>query len=65
MAEQDTPIPTITSMKIPIIKKGEYDFQEEPAPTGDQSGPSAPPVPKTSKQLAAKKNQERVNSILL
>ncbi|GJR27961.1 ribonuclease H-like domain-containing protein [Tanacetum coccineum] len=30
------------------------DLQEEPAPTG-QSGPSAPPVPKTAKQLAAKK----------
>ncbi|GJS96788.1 putative reverse transcriptase domain-containing protein [Tanacetum coccineum] len=68
MAEQDTPPPTITAMKIPIIKKGEYDIwsmrmrqyichtdhnlwdiiingdlQEEPAPTGDQSGPSAPP----------------------
>ncbi|GJT24485.1 hypothetical protein Tco_0894422 [Tanacetum coccineum] len=26
MAEQDTPPPTITSMKIPIIKKGEYDI---------------------------------------
>ncbi|GKE03771.1 hypothetical protein Tco_1395789 [Tanacetum coccineum] len=25
------------------------DLQEEPAPTGDQSGPSAPPVPKTAK----------------
>ncbi|GJZ39329.1 ribonuclease H-like domain-containing protein [Tanacetum coccineum] len=86
MAEQDTPPP----MKIPIIKKGEYDIwsmrmrqyichtdhnlwdiivngdlQEEPAPTGDQSGPSAPPVPKTAKQLAAKRNQERVKSILL
>ncbi|GJX91740.1 ribonuclease H-like domain-containing protein [Tanacetum coccineum] len=90
MAEQDTPPPTITAMKIPIIKKGEYDIwsmrmrqyichtdhnlwdiivngdlQEEPAPTGDQSGPSAPPVPKTAKQLAAKRNQERVKSILL
>ncbi|GJY54263.1 ribonuclease H-like domain-containing protein [Tanacetum coccineum] len=90
MAEQDTPPPTITAMKIPIIKKGEYDIwsmrmrqyichtdhnlwdiivngdlQEEPAPIGDQSGPSAPPVPKTAKQLAAKRNQERVKSILL
>ncbi|GJU09297.1 hypothetical protein Tco_1131693 [Tanacetum coccineum] len=68
MAEQDTPPPTITAMKIPIIKKGEYDIwsmrmrqyichtdhnlwdiivngdlQEESAPTGDQSDPSAPP----------------------
>ncbi|GJX09716.1 ribonuclease H-like domain-containing protein [Tanacetum coccineum] len=33
--------------------------------TGGQSGPSAPPVPKTAKQLAAKRNQERVKSILL
>ncbi|GJV11126.1 hypothetical protein Tco_1352667 [Tanacetum coccineum] len=90
MAEQDTPPPTITAMKIPIIKKGEYDIwsmrmrqyichtdhnlwdiivngdlQEESAPTGDQSGPSAPLVPKTAKQLAAKRNQERVKSILL
>ncbi|GKA19725.1 ribonuclease H-like domain-containing protein [Tanacetum coccineum] len=26
MADQDTPPPTITAMKIPIIKKGEYDI---------------------------------------
>ncbi|GJX53698.1 hypothetical protein Tco_0282067 [Tanacetum coccineum] len=26
MVEQDTPPPTITAMKIPIIKKGEYDI---------------------------------------
>ncbi|GJS62029.1 hypothetical protein Tco_0656813 [Tanacetum coccineum] len=83
MAEQDTPPPTITAMKIPIIRKGEYDIwsmrmrqyichtdhnlwdvivngdlEEEPAPTGDQSGPSAPPVPKTAKQLAAKRNKK-------
>ncbi|GJY52955.1 ribonuclease H-like domain-containing protein [Tanacetum coccineum] len=76
MAKQDTPPPTITTMKIPIIKKGEYDIwsmrmrqyichtdhnlwdiivngdlQEEPAPTGDQTGPSAPHAPKTAKQL--------------
>ncbi|GKA07383.1 hypothetical protein Tco_0686607 [Tanacetum coccineum] len=87
MAEQDTPPPTITAMKIPIIKKGEYDIwsmrmrqyichtdhnlwdiivngdlQEEAAPAGEQSGP---PAPKTAKQLAAKRNQERVKSILL
>ncbi|GJX48893.1 putative ribonuclease H-like domain-containing protein [Tanacetum coccineum] len=87
MAEQDTPPPTITTMKIPIIKKGEYDiwsmrmrqyichtdhnlwdrivdgdFQEEAAPAGEQSGP---PAPKTAKQLTAKRNQERVKSILL
>ncbi|GJR32318.1 ribonuclease H-like domain-containing protein [Tanacetum coccineum] len=84
MAEHDTPPPTITAMKIPIIKKGKYgiwsmrmrqytchtdhnlwgiiingDLEEEPAPTGDQSGPSAPPAPKTAKQLAARRNQER------
>ncbi|GJR99054.1 zf-CCHC domain-containing protein [Tanacetum coccineum] len=62
MVEQDTPPPTITAMKIPIIKK---DLQEEPALTGDQSGPSAPHVPKTAKQLVAKRNQERVKSIML
>ncbi|GJV78649.1 ribonuclease H-like domain-containing protein [Tanacetum coccineum] len=87
MAEQDTPPPTITAMKIPIIKKGEYDIwsirmrqyichtdhnlwdvivngdlEEEAAPSGEQF---APPAPKTAKQLAAKRNQERVKSILL
>ncbi|GJV76508.1 hypothetical protein Tco_1508092 [Tanacetum coccineum] len=87
MAEQDIPPPTITAMKIPIIRKGEYDIwsmrmrqyicphnhnlwdvivngdlKEEPAPTGETSAPSAP---KTAKQLAAKRNQERVKSILL
>ncbi|GKC55859.1 hypothetical protein Tco_1083457, partial [Tanacetum coccineum] len=46
-----------------IIVNG--DLQEESAPTGAQSGPPAPLVPKTVKQLAAKKNQERVKSILL
>ncbi|GJX91935.1 hypothetical protein Tco_0345261 [Tanacetum coccineum] len=87
MAEQDIPPPTITAMKIPIIRKGEYDIwsmrmrqyichtdhnlwdvivngdlEEEPAPTGETF---APPAPKTAKQLAAKRNQERVKSILL
>ncbi|GJY41810.1 hypothetical protein Tco_0429080 [Tanacetum coccineum] len=87
MAEQDIPPPTITAMKIPIIRKGEYDIwsmrmrqyichtdhnlwdvivngdlEEEPAPTGETS---APPAPKTAKQLAARRNQERVKSILL
>ncbi|GJV20615.1 hypothetical protein Tco_1369635 [Tanacetum coccineum] len=76
--EQDTPPPTITAMKIPIIKKGEYDIwsmrmrqyichtdhnlwdvivngdlEEEPAPTRETY---APPAPKTTKQLAAKRN---------
>ncbi|GKD13996.1 hypothetical protein Tco_1198403 [Tanacetum coccineum] len=85
--EQDTPPPTITAMKIPIIRKGEYDIwstrmrqyichtdhnlwdvivngdlEEEHVPTGETS---APPAPKTAKQLAAKRNQERVKSILL
>ncbi|GJX17105.1 hypothetical protein Tco_0217937, partial [Tanacetum coccineum] len=41
------------------------DLEEELAPTGDQSGPSAPPAPKTAKQLAARRNQERVKIILL
>ncbi|GJT31910.1 hypothetical protein Tco_0922329 [Tanacetum coccineum] len=74
-------------MKIPIIRKGEYDIwsmrmrqyichtdhnlwdvivngdlKEEPVPTGETS---APPAPKTAKQLAARRNQERVKSILL
>ncbi|GJZ77003.1 hypothetical protein Tco_0641675 [Tanacetum coccineum] len=38
------------------------DLEEEPAPTGETS---APPAPKTAKQLVAKRNQERVKSILL
>ncbi|GKA43085.1 hypothetical protein Tco_0735745, partial [Tanacetum coccineum] len=38
------------------------DLQEEAAPTGEQS---SPPAPKTVKQLTAKRNQERVKSILL
>ncbi|GKA76508.1 hypothetical protein Tco_0782969 [Tanacetum coccineum] len=86
--EQDIPLPTITAMKIPIIRKGEYDIwsmrmpqyichtdhnlwdvivngdlEEEPAPTTGET--SAPPAPKTAKQLAAIRNQERVKSILL
>ncbi|GJR24609.1 putative ribonuclease H-like domain-containing protein [Tanacetum coccineum] len=87
MAEQDSPPPTITTMKIPIIKKGEYDIwsmrmrqyifytyhnlwdiivdgdlQEEVALAGEQS---SPPAPKTAKQLTAKRNKERVKSVLL
>ncbi|GKA18985.1 hypothetical protein Tco_0698900 [Tanacetum coccineum] len=78
MTEQDIPPPTITAMKILIIRKGEYDIwsirmrqyichtdhnlwdvivngdlEEEPAPTGETS---APPAPKTAKQLATKRN---------
>ncbi|GJX31780.1 hypothetical protein Tco_0241635 [Tanacetum coccineum] len=85
MAEHDTPPPTITAMKIPVIKKGEYDIwsmrmrqytnhnlwdvivngdlEEDHAPTTGET--SAPPAPKTAKQLAARRNQERVKSILL
>ncbi|GKA25549.1 hypothetical protein Tco_0711658 [Tanacetum coccineum] len=87
MAEQDTPPPTITAMKIPIIRKGEYDIwsmrmrqyichtnynlwdvivngdlEEEHAPTEEAYALLAP---KTAKQLATKRNQERVKSILL
>ncbi|GJS05731.1 hypothetical protein Tco_0322239 [Tanacetum coccineum] len=87
MADQDTPPPTITAMKIPIIKKEEYDIwsmrmrqyichtdhnlwdiivnrdlEDEATPSGEQS---SPPVPKTAKQLAARRNQERIKSILL
>ncbi|GKA64649.1 hypothetical protein Tco_0764356 [Tanacetum coccineum] len=79
MAEQDIPPPTITAMKIPIIRKGEYDIwsmrmrqyichtdnnlwdvivngdlKEEPALTGETS---APPAPKTAKQLEAIKSR--------
>ncbi|GJV57160.1 hypothetical protein Tco_1458165 [Tanacetum coccineum] len=39
------------------------NLEEEPALTTRET--SAPPAPKTSKQLAAKRNQERVKSILL
>ncbi|GJT51817.1 hypothetical protein Tco_0977974 [Tanacetum coccineum] len=87
MADQNTPPPTITAMKIPIIKKGGYDIwsirmrqyichtnhnlwdiivngdlEDEATPSGEQS---SPPVPKTAKQLDARRNQERIKSILL
>ncbi|GJW62592.1 hypothetical protein Tco_0111927 [Tanacetum coccineum] len=39
------------------------DLEEEPAPTTRET--SAPPAPKTAKQLAARRNQERVKCILL
>ncbi|GJV66534.1 putative reverse transcriptase domain-containing protein [Tanacetum coccineum] len=39
------------------------DLEEEPAPTTGET--SAPPAPKTAKQLATRRNQERVKSILL
>ncbi|GJW00367.1 ribonuclease H-like domain-containing protein [Tanacetum coccineum] len=57
-------IPDLVPLVIlDIIVNG--DLQDEPAPTGDQTGPSAPPDPKTTKQLAAKSNQGRVKRILL
>ncbi|GJV23482.1 hypothetical protein Tco_1376177 [Tanacetum coccineum] len=87
MVDQDTSPPTITAMKIPIIKKQEYDIwsmrirqyichtdhnlwdiivngdlEDEATPSGEQS---RPPVLKTAKQLAARRNQERIKSILL
>ncbi|GJS65798.1 hypothetical protein Tco_0680362 [Tanacetum coccineum] len=40
----------------------QHDLEEEPAPAGETS---APPAPKTAKQLAARRNQERFKSILL
>ncbi|GJT03869.1 reverse transcriptase domain-containing protein [Tanacetum coccineum] len=43
-------------------KSKSANLEEEPAPTGETS---APPAPKTAKQLVAKRNQERVKSILL
>ncbi|GJQ95307.1 hypothetical protein Tco_0006446 [Tanacetum coccineum] len=48
------------SMETDVIVNG--DLKEESAPTGETS---APPAPKTAKQLVAKRNQERVKSILL
>ncbi|GJV89574.1 hypothetical protein Tco_1533512 [Tanacetum coccineum] len=39
------------------------DLEEEPTPTTGET--FAPPAPKTAKQLAARRNQERVKSILL
>ncbi|GJZ82624.1 hypothetical protein Tco_0647797 [Tanacetum coccineum] len=59
MPEQDILQPTITAMKI--LSSG--ISIEEPAPTTGET--SAPPAPKTAKQLAARRNQKRVKSILL
>ncbi|GJX72810.1 hypothetical protein Tco_0311405 [Tanacetum coccineum] len=39
------------------------DLEKEPTPTTRET--SAPPAPKTAKQLVARRNQERVKSILL
>ncbi|GJR85779.1 ribonuclease H-like domain-containing protein [Tanacetum coccineum] len=38
------------------------NLEDEATPSGEQS---SPPVPKTAKQLAARRNQERIKSILL
>ncbi|GJW89051.1 ribonuclease H-like domain-containing protein [Tanacetum coccineum] len=38
------------------------DLEDEATPLGEQS---SPPVPKTTKQLAARRNQERIKNILL
>ncbi|GKA87966.1 hypothetical protein Tco_0809730 [Tanacetum coccineum] len=43
-----------------IIVNG--DLEDEASPSGEQS---SPPVPKTAKQLAPRRNQERFKSILL
>ncbi|GJT41388.1 ribonuclease H-like domain-containing protein [Tanacetum coccineum] len=43
-----------------IIVNG--DLEDEATPSGEQS---SPPVPKTAKQLPARRNQERIKSILL
>ncbi|GJT67359.1 ribonuclease H-like domain-containing protein [Tanacetum coccineum] len=43
-----------------IIVNG--DLEDEATPSGEQS---SPPIPKTAKQLAARRNQERIKSILL
>ncbi|GJX77255.1 hypothetical protein Tco_0324066 [Tanacetum coccineum] len=45
---------------VDVIVNG--DLEEEPTPTRKTF---APPAPKTAKQLAARRNQERVKSILL
>ncbi|GKA79048.1 hypothetical protein Tco_0785585 [Tanacetum coccineum] len=86
MADQDTPPPTITAMKIPIIKKGEYDIWSmrmrqyichidhnlwDIIVNGDlerahlHEKPSSPTCSKTAKTMAARRNQERIKSILL
>ncbi|GJZ10279.1 hypothetical protein Tco_0545038 [Tanacetum coccineum] len=60
IAEQDIPPPTITAMKIPIIRK---DLEEEPAPTGETSALLRSSRHILPEQLLAKRNQERVKSI--
>ncbi|GKF14088.1 hypothetical protein Tco_0055550, partial [Tanacetum coccineum] len=53
--------PASLKVRLTVIVNG--DLEEEPAPT--TGGTSAPPAPKTAKQLAARRNQEKVKSILL
>ncbi|GJZ12751.1 hypothetical protein Tco_0547981 [Tanacetum coccineum] len=53
--------PSRCTCKMDVIVNG--DLEEEPAPTTRET--SAPPAPKTAKQLATRRNQERVKSILL
>ncbi|GKD90317.1 hypothetical protein Tco_1365824 [Tanacetum coccineum] len=48
------------SLRRDIIVNG--DLEDEASPLGEQSSPL---VPKTTKQLAARRNQERIKSILL
>ncbi|GKA14609.1 hypothetical protein Tco_0694255 [Tanacetum coccineum] len=55
--------PPIIGHPIPWNSLKAHDLEEEPAPTTRET--SAPPAPKTAKQLAARRNQERVKSILL
>ncbi|GJU15586.1 hypothetical protein Tco_1143552 [Tanacetum coccineum] len=77
MADQDTPPPTITAMKIPIIKKGEYDIWSmrmrqyichtdhnmwDIIVNGDLEDEATPSGEQSSPPVP---NQERIKSILL
>ncbi|GJS80960.1 hypothetical protein Tco_0747501 [Tanacetum coccineum] len=55
---------TLYKLKVKIYSENDptSDLEEEPRLIGETS---APPIPKTAKQLVAKRNQERVKSILL
>ncbi|GJZ27400.1 hypothetical protein Tco_0571653, partial [Tanacetum coccineum] len=58
-------VPALTSPeKRPQRKEDQYGhLEEKPAPTTRET--SAPPAPKTAKQLAAKRNQERVEDLMV
>ncbi|GKC62037.1 hypothetical protein Tco_1089635 [Tanacetum coccineum] len=56
---EQAPTPTVSSQQPSQLN---VQDKEEAAPAGEQS---SPPAPKTAKQLTAKRNQERVKSILL